>query len=319
MDLALTYKCNNNCIHCYAGEATVERELTTEEWKKVIDKIYSLGIPQILFTGGEPTLRKDLVELVAYSQKVGLVTGLVTNGRKLSDKKLVSELVKAGLDYAQITLESHKPELHDKITQVPGSWSETVAGIKNMLETTVYVSVNMTLNKWNIKEAIEIVDFLHELGLPRFSCNGLIYAGKGTKIAEEFAVSEKELLEILPKIRDKAHEYNMEFTWFTPTKYCKLNPIELGLGIKCCTAAKITMCIEPDGDVLPCQSYFENVGNILRDKWEKIWNHPLCISIRKREYAPEGCRECVLFSVCGAGCPLELKAKRVLCGECFES
>jgi len=319
LDLALTYRCNNKCLHCYSGTATVSRELSTEEWKKVIDRAYDLGIPQILFTGGEPTLREDLTEIIGHAEAVGLVTGLVTNGRMLKDFNFVKKLVAAGLDYTQVTLESHKPEIHDSITEAPGSWNETVEGIRNLLRTPIYTSVNMTLNRQNLKHAADTVDFFHKLGLKRFSANGLIYAGKGVKVAESFAVKEKELQPILEEIRDKARHYGIQFTWYTPTHYCELNPVTLGLGIKCCSACRITLCIEPNGDVIPCQSFFEKIGNILTDKWNDIWNHPICNSIRQKEYAPEKCKECLELNVCGAGCPLELKAKRVLCGECYES
>ena len=319
LDIALTYRCDNKCIHCYSGTATVSRELTTKEWMKVVDRAYSLGIPQILFTGGEPTLREDLAAIIEYAQAVGLVTGLVTNGRRLKNPDYVRRLVAAGLDYAQVTLESHKPEIHDAITQVSGSWSETVSGIRNLLQTPIYVSVNMTLNRKNLMYAEETVDFFHELGLQRFSCNGLIYAGKGLEVAPFFAVDEKELIPVLQRIRKRAVSHGMSFTWYTPTRYCVLNPVALGLGIKCCSAARTTLCVEPDGDVIPCQSFFEKVGNILTDRWDDIWNHPLCVSLRLRDYAPTECRECSEFNICGAGCPLELKAKRVLCGECFEA
>ena len=319
LDLALTYRCNNNCVHCYSGTATISRELTTTEWIKVIDRAYALGVPQILFTGGEPTLREDLVDIITHAEAVGLVTGLVTNGRRLKDFNYVQQLVAAGLDYAQVTLESHDPKIHDAVTQVQGSWSETVAGIRNLLRTPIYTSVNMTLNRQNIAYALETVDFFHELGLRRFSCNGLIYAGKGLNVASTFAVEEKELIPTLEQILDRAIEYGMQFTWYTPTHYCVLNPVALGLGIKCCSAARITLCVEPDGDVIPCQSFFETVGNILTDNWSDIWNHPICNSLRGREYAPTKCRECPELNICGAGCPLELKSKRILCGECYES
>jgi len=319
LDLALTYRCNNSCVHCYSGASTVSRELSTQEWVRVVDRAHDLGIPQILFTGGEPTIRDDLIDIITHAEAVGLVTGLVTNGRRLRDFGYVQQLVAAGLDYAQVTLESHRPEIHDAITKAAGSWSETVDGIRNLLKTPIYTSVNMTLNRQNLKDAVETVDFFHSLGLKRFSCNGLIYAGKGVKVASKFAVEEKELIPILTEIHSHATELGMKFTWYTPTRYCILNPISLGLGIKCCSAACITLCVEPNGDVLPCQSYFETIGNILTDKWSDIWNHPLCSSIRERKYAPPECQNCPELNICGAGCPLELKAKRILCGECYES
>jgi radical SAM protein with 4Fe4S-binding SPASM domain len=92
--------------------------------------------------------------------------------------------------------------------------------------------------------------------------------------------------------------------WFTPTPYCQLNPVSLGLGIKQCTACSLNMAVEPDGTVLPCQSYYRPLGNILRDQWENIWNHELCGKIRKREYLDDECSNCALADTCGGGCPL---------------
>ncbi|MCJ7770959.1 radical SAM protein, partial [Candidatus Bathyarchaeota archaeon] len=125
MDLALTYRCNNNCVHCYAGGPRETKELSTTEWLNVIDKIYELGIPHVVFTGGEPTLREDVPKLIAHAQEVGLVSGLITNGTLLKDKAFFNSLVDAGLDHVQITLESYNPKIHDKITGVEGSWKDT--------------------------------------------------------------------------------------------------------------------------------------------------------------------------------------------------
>ncbi len=313
MDLALTYKCNNACLHCYVEEERKVEELTTEQWKRVIDKLGEIGIPHIVFTGGEPTLREDLVELIRYAESKELVTGLVTNGRKLNDKAYVDELVKSGLDHIQITLESHIEKIHDKITKEKGSWKETVKGIKNAVATPVYTITNTTLNKHNIKSILGTVKFVHSLGIEQFACNGIIYSGKARKIASDFALDEKTLKSILPKIRDEAVKFGMKILWYTPTQYCLLNPLELELGIRFCSAARINMCIEPNGDVIPCQSYYTPLGNMLKDKWEKIWNHPVCHEIRERKYAPEKCDGCPDLNVCGAGCPLQLKDEKYLC------
>ena len=121
MDLAITYRCNNNCYFCYTGGPQKRPELTTADWKKALDKIWDSGIPQVVFTGGEPTLREDLVELVDHAQE--FVTGLITNGRKLA--QLAPDLKRVSLDYVQVSLESHRPEIHDKMVGVAGAWNET--------------------------------------------------------------------------------------------------------------------------------------------------------------------------------------------------
>jgi len=315
MDMALTFRCQNNCVHCYAGGPHETPEMSTEQWKEVIDRLKQIGVFILTFTGGEPTLRDDLPELLLYAEKNGMVTGLVTNGRRLKDKVYVEALEKTGLDFVQVTLESHKPEIHDSMTATKGSWKETVAGIRNAVKTRIYVTTNTTLSKYNATEFLETMDFLKELGVLAFGCNSLIYSGKANAVSEEFALPLEKLNEFLPKIRDKANHLGLKFLWYTPTQYCRLDPVKLGLGVKSCTAAMINMCVGPNGDVYPCQSYFQELGNILKDEWQKIWNHPLAVEIRKREYTEPKCKDCAQLQICGGGCPLERQKKKYICPE----
>jgi len=315
MDLALTFRCQNNCVHCYAGGPHQTEELTTEQWKTVIDRLYDIGVFIATFTGGEPTLREDLPELLQYAQNKGIVTGLVTNGRRLKDKGYVQSLEKTGLDFVQITLESHEPKIHDSITGAKGSWKETVQGIKNVVPTKIYLTTNTTLNQNNASDFLETVDFIKELGVAGFGCNSLIYSGKANKISDKFAVPNETLKELLPRVHDKANQLGLKFLWYTPTQYCSFDPVSLGLGVKSCTAALVNMCVGPNGDVYPCQSYFESLGNILKDPWQNIWNHPLAVSIRKREYAEPKCKDCPQLQICGGGCPLELQKNKYICAQ----
>jgi radical SAM protein with 4Fe4S-binding SPASM domain len=315
MDLALTFRCQNNCIHCYAGGPHETDELSTDQWKRVIDKLHSIGVFILTFTGGEPTLREDLPELLLYAQNRGAVTGLITNGRRLKDKSYAEQLEKAGLDFVQVTLESHKPQIHDQMTATKGSWKETLAGIKNALQTKVYVTTNTTLSRYNASEFLQTMDFIKELGVGAFGCNSLIYSGKAGEISKEFALPLETLNELLPKIRDKANQLGLRFLWYTPTQYCRLDPVKLGLGVKSCTAANVNMCVGPNGDVYPCQSYFESLGNLLKDDWPKIWNNPLSVKLRNREYAEPKCKDCPQLQICGGGCPLELQDKSYICSE----
>ena len=318
-DLAITYGCNNKCVHCYSSSPTVKRELELKKWQKILKKLFEIGVPNVLFTGGEPTLRDDLPEMIKYAENLGIVTGLVTNGRRLSDESFLDKLVKAGLDYVQVTLESNRPEIHDKITGVKGSWEETVKGVKNVLKSGLYLDVNTTLNKFNVGHVDEYVDFLHELGVQNVSANRLIYSGRGLEVRGWFEPSIEETAEALETFIEKTGEYGMSFRWYGVTRYCEYNPLEAGLGLRFCSACSITIAIEPDGVVIPCQSYFEPLGNILKDKWSKIWNNPTCKYLRDRKYASSYCLECPLFKACGAGCPLEAKARPIKPPEDFIS
>ncbi|GAP14476.1 radical SAM additional 4Fe4S-binding SPASM domain [Longilinea arvoryzae] len=302
MDLALTYQCNNACSHCYNARERSFSQLSTPEWFKVLDLLWELGIPHIVFTGGEPTLRPDLPDLIAHAEHNGQITGINTNGRRLKDAEFVKRLAGAGLDHVQITLESHVPEIHDELVAHPGAWQETVAGLRNVLETHLYVMTNTTLLKRNSPHLAGTLDFLAENGVPTLGINALIYSGRGETVGTGLAESDLPALLSLAQERTQAHHQRL--IWYTPTQYCHFDPMALELGVKGCTAALYNMCIEPDGSVLPCQSYYQPLGNLLKDPWDSIWNHELAVSLRERKGLPEDCLSCQLLPDCGGGCPL---------------
>src|SRR3990172_7267650 len=239
VDLALTFKCQNDCVHCYTGGPHETPELSTERWKEVIDRLSQIGVFILTFTGGEPTLRDDLPELLLYAQSKGMVTGLITNGRKLKDKEYVETLEKAGLDFVQITLESHKPKIHDLMTGTKGSWKETVTGIKNAAQSQIFVTTNTTLSKYNAPDFMETIDFIKTLNVAAFGFNSLIHSGKANTVTEEFAVPLELLKELLPEIHNKAHRLGLKFLWYTPTQYYRFDPLQLFLGFNSYTAAMI--------------------------------------------------------------------------------
>lgn len=302
MDLALTYRCNNDCSHCYNARSRRFPELDLPAWKRIIDKVWGLRIPHVVFTGGEPTLYKHLSELVAYAEETGLITGLNTNGRRLAEQGFLKDLVEAGLDHVQITFESHDPAIHNQMVQAQGAWEETVAGLRNALDTPLYLMTNTTLLTHNVDTLEETLEFLAELGVPTIGLNALIYAGKGKFV--NTGLKEEDLPDLLELARSITQRNHQRLIWYTPTQYCHFNPVQLDLGVKGCTAALYNMCIEPNGDVLPCQSYYQSLGNLLKDEWASIWEHPLALSLRNRTDIPEGCRSCEFLPECGGGCPL---------------
>jgi radical SAM protein with 4Fe4S-binding SPASM domain len=302
MDLALTYHCQNDCPHCYVGRPKDFPQMPTEPWKRVIDRCWELGIPHITFTGGEATLRPDLVELVQYAQDVGLVTGLQTNGRRLGDRAYLAQLLQAGLDHVQITVESHDPAIHDRMVGVEGAWQETVEGIRATVAADVYMMTNTTLTTENVAGIEDTVAFLASLGVPTVGCNSLIYSGAAVAVGS--GIAEGELQPILERVKRATEEHRMRLIWYTPTQYCEFDPTGLELGIKGCTAARYNMCVEPNGDVIPCQSYFVALGNLLSDRWEAIWEHELARYLRNRDFMMDKCHGCPDQVLCGGGCPL---------------
>jgi len=218
MDLALTYHCNNDCAHCYNARVRNYPELSTGSWKSILDKIWSLKIPHVVFTGGEPTLRPDLLELVAYAQQTGLVAGLNTNGRKLSDPAYIAGLVEAGLDHVQITLESNRAEVHDHMVRAKGAWEQTVQGVKNAVSSKLYLMTNTTLLENNKAYLLELLTFLRDLGVPTVGLNALIYSGKGTTV--NTGLQEQDLPNLLEIATDFTQKSGQRLIWYTPTQYC---------------------------------------------------------------------------------------------------
>ncbi len=311
LDLALTYRCNNDCHHCYnlehpqPGQPLQRPELSTAEWIQVIDKAWALGIPHIIFTGGEPSLREDLPDLIAHAEGNGQITGMNTNARRLSDANFVNRLVAAGLDHVQVTVESADADIHNQMVNAR-AFDQTIAGLKNVLATRLYVMTNTTMLRDNVASIPATLDFLADLGVPTVGLNALIHSGHGATVGT--GLPERDLAPLLEVARAKTEARGQKLIWYTPTQYCHFDPVQMDLGVKGCTAAQYNMCVEPDGAVLPCQSYYKPLGNLLTDDWDSIWNHPLALKLRERLALPEKCEGCALVAECGGGCPLQFEA-----------
>jgi radical SAM protein with 4Fe4S-binding SPASM domain len=161
---------------------------------------------------------------------------------------------------------------------------------------------NTTLLRENSPSLGETLDFLSRSGVPTVGLNALIYAGRGAQVGS--GLPEADLPPLLDLARSRTGACGQRLIWYTPTQYCHFDPMQLELGVKGCTAALYSMCLEPDGSVLPCQSYYQPLGQLLDDDWPAIWNHPLARRLRERQDLPEACGGCALKAECGGGCPL---------------
>ncbi len=277
------WHCNQKCIHCYAADQVYseEKELSTQEWKQVLDKCRKIGIPQITFTGGEPTLRDDLFELIKYAR--WFVTRLNTNGIKLT-KEYCKGLVDAELDGLQITFYSNDEDIHNKL--VGGKhYQETIAGIKNALEVGLNPSINTPLCTLN-KDYVSTLKFLHDLGITYVTCSGLITTGNATKDeSTNLQLSPFELRDILKEACAYAFANGMEINFTSPGWLQDDVFEELAISKPNCGACLSNMAITPSGNVVPCQSWLSDncLGNILTDDWKDIWNHPFCK--KRRDYS----------------------------------
>jgi len=309
-EVALTYRCNLRCVFCYAGcecRKGDRREMTTREVKRILWVIrHDARVPSTSFTGGEPTLRSDLAELIRAARETGLRVNLITNATLL-DEKTVAVLKAAGLDSAQVSLEAPDASVHDSLTGEPGSFELTRRGIRCLQDAGIYVHTNTTLNRVNCGLAVRMPGFVKALGLKRFSMNLLIPCGRALDHREAW-LSYADVGPIVDAVRRRAREEGVGFMWYSPTPYCLFNPVAHGLGGKACAACDGLLSVAPDGSVLPCSSFGEGVGNLLSEDFLTLWNSARARYFRSREYAPQGCRSCELFTLCGGACPLYWKA-----------
>ncbi len=287
--------CNQKCINCYAANQIKgnSKELTTEEWKKIIDKLYKARIPQITFTGGEPTLRSDLVELVKYSS--WFVTRLNTNGQLLT-KELCNNLYDASLDAVQVTFYSHKKEIHNLLVGVDG-FDKTCEGIKNALDAKLLVSINTPLCELN-KDYLDTIKFAQKLGIRYFTCSGLILTGNATTDESiKNRLSKDELKNILVEAIKYCRENDLEIKFTSPGWIEDEFFGQYNMNPPMCGATISNMAISPDGEVIPCQSYLDGTsfGNLLNDKFDVIWESKELNDFKKK------------IKRVGYGCPLNEK------------
>ena len=245
LDCALTYRLPVGTQAEYAPTKRVDRELTTSEWQTVLEKAWAFGIPHVTFTGGEPTLRDDLPELISSAEKIGQVTGLLSDGLKLLDKKYFHTLQNAGLDHLLFILQPENK----------ASWD--ALGI--ILPDDLYTTVHLTITPENRSEARGYIDRLSRMGANSLS----------------LGASDDSLLPILHEFHDQAAASGLTLRWDLPVPYSQQNPVahetredEIPSG-----AGKSWLYVEPDGDVLPTQGAADKIlGNVLRDPWEKIYS-----------------------------------------------
>lgn len=277
------WHCNQKCLHCYAAGQPLSDtpELTTAQWKEILAKLRAANVPQVTFTGGEPTLRADLVELVEVAQ--WFVTRLNTNGRLLTPE-LCRRLYEASLDSVQVTLYSHDPAIHNALVGAEG-FDDTVTGIRNAVAAGLSVSVNTPLCSLNTDYAAT-VRFVHELGVRYVTCSGLIPSGSAEGAESQATrLTEEQLTDVLRRAVTVAEELGMEMDFTSPGWLKEETLRSMGLTlVPSCGACLSNMAIAPDGGVIPCQSWLSSqpLGNMLTDDWDKIWQSQRCAAIRAK-------------------------------------
>ncbi len=317
-------RCNLRCVHCYAHSKDIEYEdeLTTEQGKELIDDLAEFGSPVILFSGGEPTMRKDLPELAEYAKSKGMRAVISTNGT-LIDEKMAKVLKKIGLSYVGISLDGVR-ETNDKFRGVPGAFDAAINGLRNCMKEDIKVGLRFTINKKNMDDIPAIFDIIEEEGIPRVCFYHLVYAGRGTKLVEDDLTHEesRKVLNFIMDRTKKLHDKGMPVEVLTVDNHCdgpyiylrllKENPERArevhdllmmnqgnstGIGIG---------CVSWDGSVHADQFWRHySFGNVKDRKFSEIWtdtSDELMAGLKDRKPLikanADRCAKCKWFDIC---------------------
>jgi 12,18-didecarboxysiroheme deacetylase len=317
----ITRRCNLKCVHCYAHAKNIpfDNELSTTEGKNLIDDLAEFGVPVILFSGGEPLVRKDLPELAGYAVKKGMRAVISTNGTLITPQT-ARTLKDIGLSYVGISLDGME-EINDRFRGVKGAFRSALKGIENCNKAGIKVGLRFTINKSNAGQISEIFKLLEEMDIPRVCFYHLVYAGRGSELVKEDLSHEESrkavdlILDLTKQLHDKGdlkEVLTVDNHADGPYLYLRLlreNPerarevLELlkmnqgnssGIGIG---------CVSWDGEVYADQFWRHySFGNVRNRLFSEIWtdtSDPLMKKLKeKKKYAKGRCKTCRWLDIC---------------------
>ena len=317
----VTRACNLKCVHCYARavDRTYEKELNHEQGLSLIDDMAAFGAPVVLFSGGEPLMRPDLVELANYAVSKGMRAVISTNGTLISKDK-ARELKEVGLSYVGVSLDGME-EVNDRFRGRKGAFKDAMAGIMNCQEVGLKVGLRFTINRMNTAEVPLIFDLLEEYQIPRACFYHLVYAGRGSNLIDE-DLDHEETRKVVDLIIDRTkdlHDRGMAKEVLTvdnhadgPYIYLRMlgenNPraeevlslLKMNEGN---SSGRGIGCVSWDGSVYADQFWRHcSFGNVLERPFSEIWSdlsNPLMKKLKeKKRYVKGRCARCRWLDVC---------------------
>ncbi len=298
-----TNRCNLACKHCYqdASPDACARELAGDEARALIDQIAAAGFKVMIFSGGEPLMRPDIYELVAYAAGKGLRPVFGTNGTLITPE-VAARLKQAGACAMGISLDSLDAAKHDAFRGMAGAWEATVAGMRACREAGLPFQVHTTALDWNEDEICGITDFAVELGAVAHYVFFLIPVGRGKYINDtslEVAANER----LLRRLMAKQAEVPIDVK---PTCAPQFTRVAEQMGVETrfargCLAGLAYCIVSPEGVVRPCAYMEQEAGNVREQPFDQIWRtSPVFERLRTRSYAGS-CGTCDYRQGCG-GC-----------------
>jgi len=305
----VTAKCNLECDHCHARAGDIDRadELTTEEGKtRVIDALAQVSdFKSLIFSGGEPLMREDLAELVAHSKKRGFYPIIATNATLITPE-VARSLKQAGTLGIAASIDSMREDVHDSFRRKAGALRLAREGIANAAAEGMYIQINITASKINIKELPDIISFADELRAHVILLYQFIPSGRGEESAALELTPEEFREEILTAGRLQKDLHPVIAPVGLPEYWALHNVMKNGGKetdvLRGCICGNGMFYIKPNGDVWPCAFVPISGGNLRETSPAEIWSHSnLFTKLRNRENLKGMCHDCSQREVCG-GC-----------------
>lgn len=318
----MTRRCNLKCVHCYSNSADhdYQGELTTEEGKALISDLAAFGSPVILFSGGEPLLRKDLFELAQYAKDLGMRAVISTNGTLIT-AEIAEKLKNIGLSYVGVSLDGLE-ETHDRFRGKKGAFAAAIDGIRHCRKAGVKVGIRFTVNKHNLFDVPAMFELLRKEKIERLCFYHLVYTGRGSRLRNEDLTHEetRKLLDLIAGETRNMFDGGLSPEILTvdnhadgPYLYLKIrqeNPerarevlelLEMNEGN---SSGHGIGCVSWDGEVYPDQFWRNQpLGNIRQKPFSEIWTdekNQLLVKLKdKKKYVHGRCASCSWLTVCG--------------------
>jgi len=316
---AVTKACNLRCLHCHveAREALAD-ELSLGEAMRVIEEMASLGTKALIFSGGEPLLRKDFIlALAEHCVDVGIIPALLTNGILLNHKAAV-QLKEAGIMAVGIPIDSSNPECHDKLRNVPGTFEKAVHAIEACLDVDLEVVITTMAMKDNHSDIPKRIELVAKLGADQVAVYDLVPVGRGKAVMDQ-AMDQTQRASLIRYLQHVQETQEMVFTMSgglplypeivsemhrangTKPKDLLLKQFWIDASVGC-HAGIFYFSLRPNGDVYPCTFLPVKVGNIRKQSLADIWyNSEVLRELRKRSLLKGECGACEYRATCG-GC-----------------
>ncbi|MDD5458715.1 MAG: radical SAM protein [Phycisphaerae bacterium] len=320
----ITRACNLRCIHCYndSGTGKASNDATKDEAMAIIDDLAHFGVPSLLFSGGEPLMRPDLFELIAYAGDKGMRTVISTNGT-LIDRKIAKKIKDCKVSYVGISLDGIG-DINDKFRGVEGAFDRAVAGIRNCMDADIRVGLRLTLTQRNLEDLKGLFNFFEAEKIERACFYHFVPSGRGkgifnedlthtqTRAAIEMILSETKRFKEMGRKTDILTVDNHVDGVYLYLKLLEEDPAKAELVWKLLVWNGGGMyssgvgigCIDFNGKVHPDQFWYHyELGDVHEKKFSEIWtdpDEPLLKGLRnRREYVKGRCRVCKFFDVCG--------------------